>query len=43
MTGREDTRCLRTYRNAYYTDVVGLTEQCVQQNIIYFMSWKTHF
>ena len=27
-----------TYRNAYNTDEVKLTEECLQQNIIYFMS-----
>ena len=37
MTEREGTKRLRTYRDAYYTGGVGLTEECLQQNIISFM------
>ena len=37
MTEREDTECFITYRNGYYTDEVGLTDECLQQNIDSFM------
>jgi len=37
MTEREGTKCFRTYRNGYYRDEVGLTEECLQQNIVSFM------
>jgi hypothetical protein len=37
MTEGECTKRFGTYRNAYYTDEVGLTEECLQQNIVSFM------
>lgn len=37
MTEREDTPCFRTYRNAYYTGEVELTEECLQQDMVSFM------
>jgi hypothetical protein len=37
VTERECTICFGTYKNAYYTDEVGLTEECLQQNIVSFM------
>jgi len=37
LTEREGTKFVRTYRNGYYTDEVGLTEECLQQNIVSFM------
>ena len=37
MTKRECTKRFGTYRNAYFTDEVGLTEECLQQNIVSFM------
>jgi hypothetical protein len=37
MTERECTKSIGTYRNAYYTDEVGLTKECLQQNIVSFM------
>jgi hypothetical protein len=40
MTERECTKCFGTYKNTYYTDEVGLTEECLQQNIISFMFVK---
>jgi hypothetical protein len=36
-TEREGTKFFKPYRNGYYTDEVGLTEECLQQNIVSFM------
>lgn len=43
MTERDGTKRLRTYRNAYYTEEVGLTEECLQQNIVSVMFVENTF
>jgi hypothetical protein len=37
MAEREGTKCFRTYRIGYCTDEEGLTEECLQQNVVSFL------